>query len=116
MSQEEIKDIQRRETIVKEKIQKDLLQIEKTEQQIQRMIAKKKRLEDKVRKKSRREDAHEKIVIGGVVRSVLGRDFEEGDDRRLLYFLKMQERNGHYFTKAMNRRDQKENKKPDESV
>ena len=32
------------------------------------------------------------VTIGGVVRSVLGRDFEEGDDRRLLYFLKMQER------------------------
>jgi len=42
--------------------------------------------------------------MGGVIRSVLGRDFEEGDDRRLLSFLKMQERNGHYFTKAMNRR------------
>ena len=116
MSQEEIKDIQRRETIVKEKIQKDLLQLEKTEQKIQRMIAKKKRLEDKVRKKSRREDAHEKIVIGGVVRSVLGRDFEEGDDRRLLYFLKMQERNGHYFTKAMNRRDLEVNKNLSEGV
>ena len=39
---------------------------------------------------------------------MLGRDFEEGDDRRLLFFLKMQERNGHYFTKAMNRRETSE--------
>ena len=47
--------------------------------------------------------AKQLIDIGGVVASVLGREFEEGDNIRLMNFLKMQERNGSYFSKAMNR-------------
>ena len=79
--------------------------MERLSQSIMRIEASQKRLQAENKKKLRKLDAHNKIVMGGVVRSVLGRDFEEGDDRRLLYFLKMQERNGHYFTRAMNRRD-----------
>ena len=41
------------------------------------------------------------IEIGGVVESVLGREFEEADKKRLYHFLSRQERNGKYFTKAM---------------
>ena len=95
---------------------RDNRSLERISQSIMRIRASEKRLDAENKKKLRQLDAHNKIVMGGVIRSVLGREFEEGDDRRLLYFLKMQERNGHYFTKAMNRRDQKENKKPDESV
>ena len=98
----EMEALIRREDRIKEKILKDTAQIEKADQQIQRLIARKKRQECKIKKKTRKEDAHEKIVMGGVVRSVLGRDFEKGDAERLLNFLKWQERNGNYFTKAMN--------------
>ena len=79
--------------------------IKRLEQSVMRIRASDRRLQAENKKKLRQLDAHNKIVMGGVIRSVLGRDFEEGDDRRLLSFLRMQERNGHYFTKAMNRRE-----------
>ena len=90
--------------------------MKRLEQSVMRIRASEKRLQAGNKKKLRQLDAHNKIVMGGVIRSVLGREFEEGDDRRLLYFLKMQERNGHYFTKAMNRRDLEENKNPNEGI
>jgi len=43
------------------------------------------------------------IEIGATVESVLGREFTDSDKVRLLGFLQMQERNGKYFTRAMNR-------------
>lgn len=95
---------------------RDNRSLERISQSIMRIRASEKRLDAENKKKLRQLDAHNKIVMGGVIRSVLGREFEEGDDRRLLYFLKMQERNGHYFTKAMNRRDLEENKNPNEGI
>ena len=105
-----------KEERLEKEIARENKSMERISQSIMRIRASEKRLDAENKKKLRQLDAHNKIVMGGVIRSVLGREFEEGDDRRLFYFLKMQERNGHYFTKAMNRRDQKENKKPDESV
>ncbi len=105
-----------KEERLEREIAKDNKSIERISQSIMRIRASEKRLEAENKKKLRQMDAHNKIVMGGVIRSVLGRDFEEGDDRRLLYFLKMQERNGHYFTKAMNRRDPEVNKNPNEGV
>ena len=95
---------------------RDNRSLERISQSIMRIRASEKRLEAENKKKLRQLDAHNKIVMGGLIRSVLGREFEEGDDRRLFYFLKMQERNGHYFTKAMNRRDLEENKNPNEGI
>ena len=105
----------REERLEKEK-SRQKKSMERLGQSIMRIRASEKRLDAENKKKRRQLDAHNKIVMGGVVRSVLGRDFEEGDDRRLFYFLKMQERNGHYFTKAMNRRDPEGNKNPNEGV
>ena len=105
-----------KEERLEKEMARDNKSIERLSQSIMRIRASEKRLEAENKKKLRQMDAHNKIVMGGVIRSVLGRDFEEGDDRRLLYFLKMQERNGHYFTKAMNRRDPEENKNPNEGV
>ena len=103
-----------------ERLEKEILKhnksMERLGQSIMRIRASEKRLEAENKKKLRQLDAHNKIVMGGVIRSVLGREFEEGDDRRLFYFLKMQERNGHYFTKAMNRKDPEGNKNPNEGV
>ena len=61
-----------------------------------------KQLEKKKKEEERKARTHKLITIGGVVSSVLGRDFVEGDDKRLLNFLNQQERNGSYFSKAMN--------------
>ena len=95
---------------------RDNRSLERISQSIMRIRASEKRLDAENKKKLRQLDAHNKIVMGGVILAVLRREFEEGDDRRLLYFLKMQERNGHYFTKAMNRRDLEENKNPNEGI
>ena len=62
-----------------------------------------KALERKMKEEERRKRTKQLIEIGGVVASVLGREFEEGDNIRLMNFLKMQERNGKFFSKAMNR-------------
>ena len=97
----------REERLEKEKARQEK-SMERLGQSIMRIRASEKRLQAGNKKKLRQLDVHNKIVMGGVIRSVLGRDFEEGDDRRLLFFLKMQERNGHYFTKAMNRRETSE--------
>ena len=42
------------------------------------------------------------IEFGGIVESVLGRPTTDEDKIKLLNFLKRQETNGHYFTRAMN--------------
>lgn len=57
----------------------------------------KKHAEEERRKRTRR-----LIELGGIVESVLGRDTTEEDKMRLLNFLKRQEANGRFFTKAMN--------------
>lgn len=42
------------------------------------------------------------IELGGIVESVLGRPTTDQDKVRLLYFLKLQEQRGGFFSKAMN--------------
>lgn len=42
------------------------------------------------------------IELGGTIQAVLGREITEDDKTKLMYFLQKQERNGLFFTKAMN--------------
>ena len=42
------------------------------------------------------------IELGGIVESVLGRPTTNQDKVRFMYFLKLQEKNGGFFSKAMN--------------
>lgn len=71
--------------------------------QAKKYQAQSKALQKQQKEEERRKRTKQLIDIGGVVASVLGREFEEGDNIRLMNFLKMQERNGSYFSKAMNR-------------
>lgn len=63
----------------------------------------KKKLIAQHKKDERKKDAHNKILLGATVLSVLGRSYIDGDEKRLMDFLAKQERNGKYFTSAMNR-------------
>ena len=63
----------------------------------------KKQLERKKREEDRKARTHRLIQIGGAAESVLGREFEEEDIVLFINFLKQQERNGGYFTKAMSK-------------
>ena len=77
------------------------LKIEKERQKLEKMkrqLAAKKKAESE---KKRKEDAHNKILLGANVLSVLGRDYIPGDELRLLNFLKAQDKRGKYFTDAM---------------
>jgi hypothetical protein len=60
---------------------------------------KKRQSADERKKRTRR-----LIELGGIVESVLGRPTVDGDKERFLSFLKKQEINGRFFTKAMNER------------
>ncbi|MBO4701521.1 MAG: conjugal transfer protein TraD [Lachnospiraceae bacterium] len=42
------------------------------------------------------------IELGGIVESVLGRPTTDQDKVRFMYFLNLQEKNGGFFSKAMN--------------
>ena len=58
---------------------------------------KKKQAADEAKKRS-----HRLIELGAIIESVLGRSTTEEDKLKLLNFVKKQETNGHYFTRAMN--------------
>ena len=77
-----------------------------------RQLQEQKKLLEKQKKEADRKARTKRLIeIGASVESVLGRDFRDGDNIRLMNFLKAQERNGKYFTKAMD----KELPKSDES-
>ena len=63
---------------------------------------KKRQNEEERKKRTRR-----LIEFGGIVESVLGRPTVDEDKVRFLNFLKRQETNGNFFTKAMNGKDPK---------
>lgn len=45
------------------------------------------------------------IEIGAAAESILGRPFQDNDLQKFLNFLKQQETNGNYYSKAMNNTD-----------
>lgn len=85
-----------------------LMDIEKKNAELDRLKQRKERLEKQIANKqrsisnaTRKQDAHQKILLGGAVLSILGRAYAEGDEGRLIAFLKSQEERGQYFSKAM---------------
>lgn len=52
--------------------------------------------------KARKARTKRLIEIGGAAESVLGRSFQDGDLQKFINFLKQQETNGNYYSKAMN--------------
>ena len=76
-------------------------EIQKYLEKANQLQAQKKMLEKQKKEADRKARTRRLIEIGGTVESVLGREFTDGDNIRLMNFLKAQERNGKYFTKAM---------------
>ena len=76
-----------------------LVELQKRQDQLkaQEKALKKRQSEEERKRRTRR-----LIELGGIVESVLGRNTTEEDKIKLLNFLKKQEANGNYFTKAMN--------------
>lgn len=74
------------------------------------LTAKKKQIQEKKKKIIARQKNEERkqrtkhlIQMGGAIYSVLGGNYQEGDEERLIAFLKGQEQRGRYFSKAMER-------------
>lgn len=82
-----------------------LLEMEKREQEslekAKRYAAQKRELQRRQKAEENKKRTHRLCVIGGAVESVLGCPIEEDDIPKLIRFLKRQEANGRYFSKAM---------------
>ena len=82
-----------------------LLEMERREQEslekAKKYAAQKRELQKRQKAEESRKRTHRLCVIGGAVESVLGYPIEEEDIPKLIGFLKRQEANGRYFSKAM---------------
>ena len=82
-----------------------LLQLEKPEQEslekAKQYAAQKRELEKRKKAEESKKRTHRLCQIGGAVESVLGCAIEEEDIPKLVGFLKRQEANGKFFSKAM---------------
>ena len=82
-----------------------LLQLEKREQEslekAKQYAAQKRELEKRKKAEESKKRTHRLCQIGGAVESVLGSAIEEEDIPKLVSFLKRQEANGKFFSKAM---------------
>ena len=82
-----------------------MLQLEKREQEslekAKQYAAQKRELEKRKKAEESKRRTHRLCQIGGVVESVLGSAIEEEDIPKLVGFLKRQEANGKFFSKAM---------------
>ena len=83
-----------------------ILKMDQKEQELSEKLrqyqAKKKQLESAKKKEDERKRVHRLIKIGAVVESVLGRPIDKEDLPKLESFLRKQERNGNFFSNAMN--------------
>lgn len=91
-------------TKAKKSFEERMLEMERREQEsLER--AKQYKTEKELKKRydaeERKKRTHRLCQIGGAVESVLGCAIEEEDIPKLIAFLKKQEVNGRYFTKAM---------------
>ena len=79
------------------------------DERIDELRKKREQLKAQERDLTKRHNAEERkkrtrrlIELGGIVESVLGRPTTDQDKVRLLYFLKLQEQRGGFFSQAMN--------------
>ena len=88
---------------IEQRIDEKDSEIQKYLDKAKQLQEQKKLLEKQKKEADRKARTKRLIEIGASVESVLGRDFRDGDNIRLMNFLKAQERNGKYFTKAMDK-------------
>ena len=96
--EERLLEMERREQESLEKAKKYAAQkreLKKRQKDVETKLQKRKKAEE-IKKRT-----HRLCVIGGAVESVLGCPIEEEDIPKLIGFLKRQEANGRYFSKAM---------------
>ena len=80
--------------------------LEELQKKQEQLKAQERELRKRQSEAERKKRTRRLIELGGIVESVLGRPTTDEDKIRLLNFLKRQERNGGFFTKAMNAVDE----------
>ena len=86
---------------LEERIQEKNLRAQKLIEQAKKAEAQAKQLAKRQQAEERKKRNHRLISVGAAVESVLEAPIEEEDLPRLILFLKKQEANGKFFTKAM---------------
>ena len=86
---------------LEERIQEKNLRAQKLMEEAKKVEAQRKLLEKRQQAEERKKRTHRLIQIGAAVESVLDMPIEEEDIPRLIAFLKKQEANGKFFSKAM---------------
>ena len=86
---------------LEERIQEKKLRAQKLIEQAKKAEAQAKQLAKREQAEERKKRTHRLIAVGAAVESVLEAPIEEEDIPRLILFLKKQEANGKFFTKAM---------------
>ena len=86
---------------IEERISEKEALYEQTIEKAKQYQAQMKRLKQQQKAEERKRRTHLLCQIGGVVEKMIARPLVEEDVMRLLNFLKKQEQNGKYFTKAM---------------
>lgn len=83
-------------------------ELEKKEQEsieaAKKFVAQRRELENRKKAEESKKRTHRLCQIGGAVESVLGFPIEEEDLPKLIGFLKKQEANGKFFSKAMQKK------------
>ena len=86
---------------LEERILEKDARMQKAMEKARQYAAQKRQLERRQKEADRKLRTRRLIEIGASVESVLGREFVEDDIIRLMNFLKQQEKNGGFFSKAM---------------
>ena len=76
----------------------------KAKDKTSQIVEQRKLLERKQQDIDRRQRTKRLIEIGAAAESVLGRPFEEGEVELFMNFLRQQEKNGSYFSRALQKR------------
>lgn len=93
---------------LEERIQEKDLQAQKLMEKAKQYEAQRKQLVKRQQEEERKKRTHRLIQIGAAVESVLGSTIVEEDIPKLIAFLKKQEANGGFFTKAIQKSPDKE--------
>ena len=83
----------------KRTIEEQIAELQKKQKELKEQ---EKRLRARKTKEERAKRTKHLIEMGGMIYSILGREYVEGDIERLAAFLKGQDSRGGYFSKAMN--------------
>ena len=86
---------------LEERIKEKNARAQKLLEEAKKVEAQRKQLEKRQQAEERKKRTHRLIQVGAAVESVLQAPIEECDIEKLILFLKRQEANGKFFTKAM---------------